>query len=84
MPSCKVGHVYIAGEGGQNSLVGSKFAAQKLGLEIVGQEISPTATDVTAQVSAMKAAGVKAVLLTGVPRVAHAPRRMLTPRETHG
>ena len=43
----KVGHVYIAGEGGQNSLEGSKFAAKKLGLEIVPQEISPTATDVT-------------------------------------
>ena len=63
----KVGHVYIAGEGGQNSLAGSKFAAQKLGLEIVPQEIAPTATDVTAQVSAMKAAGVKAVLLTVIP-----------------
>ena len=63
----KVGHVYIAGEGGQNSLEGSKFAAKKLGLEIVPQEISPTATDVTSQVSALKAAGVKAVLLTAIP-----------------
>ena len=63
----KVGHVYIAGEGGQNSLDGSKFAANKLGLTIVPQEISPTATDVTAQVSALKAAGVKAVLITGIP-----------------
>jgi ABC-type branched-subunit amino acid transport system substrate-binding protein len=63
----KVGHVYIAGEGGKNSLEGSRFAAQKLGLEIVPQEISPTATDVTAQVSALKAAGVKAVLITGIP-----------------
>jgi ABC-type branched-subunit amino acid transport system substrate-binding protein len=63
----KVGHVYIAGEGGQNSLAGSKYAAQKLGLEIVPQEISPTATDVTPQVSALKAAGVKAVLITGIP-----------------
>jgi ABC-type branched-subunit amino acid transport system substrate-binding protein len=63
----KVGHVYISGEGGQNSLEGSKFAAKKLGLEIVPQEISPTATDVTSQVSALKAAGVKAVLLTVIP-----------------
>lgn len=63
----KVGHVFISGEGGQNSLEGSKFAAKKLGLEIVPQEISPTATDVTAQVSALKAAGVKAVLLTVIP-----------------
>jgi ABC-type branched-subunit amino acid transport system substrate-binding protein len=63
----KVGHVYIAGEGGQNSLDGSKYAANKLGLTIVPQEIAPTATDVTAQVSALKAAGVKAVLITGIP-----------------
>ena len=63
----KVGHVFISGEGGQNSLEGSKFAARKLGLEIVPQEIAPTATDVTAQVSALKAAGVKAVLLTAIP-----------------
>jgi ABC-type branched-subunit amino acid transport system substrate-binding protein len=37
----KVGHVFISGEGGQNSLEGSKFAARKLGLEIVPQEIAP-------------------------------------------
>jgi ABC-type branched-subunit amino acid transport system substrate-binding protein len=63
----KVGHVYIAGEGGQNSLAGSQFAAQKLGLTIVPQQIVPTSTDLTAQVSALKAAGVKAVLLTVGP-----------------
>jgi ABC-type branched-subunit amino acid transport system substrate-binding protein len=63
----KVGHVYIAGEGGQNSLAGSQFAAQKLGLTIVPQQIQPTSTDLTAQVSALKAAGVKAVVLTVGP-----------------
>jgi ABC-type branched-subunit amino acid transport system substrate-binding protein len=63
----KVGHVYIAGEGGQNSLVGSQYAAQKLGLQIVPEQIQPTSTDLTAQVAALKAAGVKAVLLTVGP-----------------
>ena len=66
-PGDKVGHVYIDGEAGSNGLAGSTFAAEKLGLEIVEQQISPTATDLTPQVSALKAAGVKAVLLTVLP-----------------
>ncbi|WP_370617718.1 ABC transporter substrate-binding protein [Mumia qirimensis] len=63
----KVGHVFVEGEAGANALEGSTFAAKNLGLEIVEQQVAPTATDLTPQVSALKAAGVKAVLMTVLP-----------------
>lgn len=63
----KVGHVYIEGEAGSNAVAGSKYAAKKLGLQIVEQEVAPTATDLSAQVAALEKAGVKAVLLTALP-----------------
>ncbi|MGN9842591.1 ABC transporter substrate-binding protein [Nonomuraea sp. H19] len=58
-----LGHIYLEGELGENSLKGSTFAAGKLGLKLVGQQIKPTDADLTSQVNAMKAAGAKAILL---------------------
>ncbi|MFG1962120.1 ABC transporter substrate-binding protein [Nonomuraea sp. NPDC049028] len=58
-----LGHIYLQGEIGENSLKGSTFAAGKLGLKLSGQQIKPTDADLTSQVNAMKAAGAKAILL---------------------
>ncbi|SEH00979.1 ABC-type branched-chain amino acid transport system, substrate-binding protein [Nonomuraea solani] len=58
-----LGHIYLQGEIGENSLKGSTFAAGKLGLKLSGQQIKPTDADLTSQVNALKAAGAKAILL---------------------
>lgn len=65
-----VGHICLQGEIGENSLRGSKFAAGKLGLKIVGRRIDPTATDLTSQVNALKSAKVKAILVDSTPKQA--------------
>lgn len=62
-----VGHIYLQGEFGESALAGSKYAAEELGLTLIPQEVPPTATDVTAQVTALKNKGVKAVLLSTTP-----------------
>jgi ABC-type branched-subunit amino acid transport system substrate-binding protein len=63
----KIGHIYLEGEYGENGYLGSKFAAKKLGLKVVGQKITATATDVSSQVAALKNQGVKAIMLTATP-----------------
>lgn len=64
----KVGHVYFEGDYGESALAGSKYAADKLGLTLVEQKIKATDNDMTAQVSALKDAGVKAILLSAGPK----------------
>ncbi|KAB2344459.1 ABC transporter substrate-binding protein [Actinomadura rudentiformis] len=58
-----LGHIYLQGEIGENSLKGSKYATQQLGLKLASQQIKPTDADLTSQVNAMKSAGAKAILL---------------------
>ncbi|MFD7936668.1 ABC transporter substrate-binding protein [Streptomyces sp. NPDC048253] len=62
-----IGHVYFEGDYGANALEGSTWAAEKAGLKIVPQKIKATDTDLTAQVSALSKAGVKAVLISAGP-----------------
>ncbi|MEV6650913.1 ABC transporter substrate-binding protein [Streptomyces sp. NPDC051219] len=66
----KIGHVYFEGDYGENALAGSKFAAKEAGLTVVEQKIKPTDNDMSAQVAALKQAGVKAVLISAGPRQA--------------
>ncbi|MFJ1597362.1 ABC transporter substrate-binding protein [Streptomyces sp. NPDC088261] len=66
----KIGHVYFEGDYGENALVGSKYAAQQAGLTVVEQKIKPTDNDMSAQVAALKRAGVKAVIVSAGPRQA--------------
>ena len=63
----KVGHIYFEGEYGADALLGSQFAAQKNGLNLVEKKIKATDTDLTAQVTDLKNQGVKAILLTASP-----------------
>ncbi|WP_309049885.1 ABC transporter substrate-binding protein [Streptomyces sp.] len=66
----RLGHVYFEGDYGENALKGAKFAAGKAGLTVVEQKIKPTDNDMSAQVAALKQAGVKAVVISAGPRQA--------------
>ncbi|WPO70309.1 MULTISPECIES: ABC transporter substrate-binding protein [unclassified Streptomyces] len=66
----KLGHVYFEGDYGESALKGSKHMAEKAGLTVVEQKIKPTDNDMTAQVSALKKAGVKGVVISAGPRQA--------------
>lgn len=66
----KIGHVYFEGDYGESALVGSKHIAQEEGLTVVEQKIKPTDNDMTAQVAALKQAGVKAIVISAGPRQA--------------
>lgn len=66
----KLGHVYFEGDYGENALQGSEYMAEKEGLTLVKQKIKPTDNDMTAQVTALKKAGVKGVVISAGPRQA--------------
>ncbi|WP_399932570.1 ABC transporter substrate-binding protein [Streptomyces kanamyceticus] len=66
----KLGHVYFEGDYGESALKGSRHMAAKAGLTVVEQKIKPTDNDMTAQVSALKKAGVKGVVISAGPRQA--------------
>jgi ABC-type branched-subunit amino acid transport system substrate-binding protein len=63
----KIGHVYFEGDFGENALRGSQYMAGKANLTIVQQKIKPTDTDLSAQVAALRNAGVKAILVSAGP-----------------
>jgi ABC-type branched-subunit amino acid transport system substrate-binding protein len=63
----KIGHIYFEGEYGEGGLNGSKYFAKQHGMKIVEQQIQPTDTDMTAQVSKLKSEGVNAIALTVAP-----------------
>ncbi|MCF2529970.1 ABC transporter substrate-binding protein [Yinghuangia soli] len=64
----KVGHIFSDDEFGANSNAGAKYAAQQAGFSLVEQKIKPTDADMTAAISAMKSAGVKAIIVSASPR----------------
>ncbi|MET9496547.1 ABC transporter substrate-binding protein [Streptomyces sp. NPDC006552] len=66
----KLGHVYFEGDYGESALKGSTYMAKEAGLTVVEQKIKPTDNDMTAQVAALKKAGVKAVVISAGPRQA--------------
>ena len=63
----KIGHIYFEGEYGEGGLAGSKYFAEQHGMQVVEQQIQSTDTDMTAQVTKLKAEGVKAIALTVAP-----------------
>ncbi|MFE0136844.1 ABC transporter substrate-binding protein [Streptomyces sp. NPDC059037] len=66
----KLGHVYFEGDYGESALKGSRHMAKEAGLTVVEQKIKPTDNDMTAQVSALKKAGVKGIVISAGPRQA--------------
>jgi len=65
-----IAHIYFEGEYGANGFMGSKYAAEKHGLKLTEVKIKPTDEDMTSQVTSIKAAGAKAILLTTGPKQA--------------
>lgn len=63
-----IGHIFMAGDFGENAAAGGEYAAGELGLTWVGKKVDPTATDISAEMSALKAAGVKAILVSTGPK----------------
>lgn len=63
----RIGHVYFEGDYGANALEGSTWAAGKAGVTVVPQKIKATDTDLSAQVTALRKEGVKAVLISAGP-----------------
>lgn len=63
-----VGHIHQEGEYGDNGYAGSKYAASKLGFNLISVSIKPTDTDLTTQVSDLLSKGAKAILLTSGPK----------------
>ncbi|MEU6147515.1 ABC transporter substrate-binding protein [Streptomyces sp. NPDC047081] len=63
-----VGHIYFEGDYGNSAFQGSQYAAKKLGLKLRGIQVKPTDTDLTAQVTTLKARGAKAIVLSVGPR----------------
>jgi ABC-type branched-subunit amino acid transport system substrate-binding protein len=63
----RIGHVYFEGDFGENALQGSQYLAGQTGLTIVGQKIKPSDTDLSAQVTAFRNAGVAAILVSAGP-----------------
>jgi ABC-type branched-subunit amino acid transport system substrate-binding protein len=63
-----VGHIYQEGEYGANGLAGSKYAASKVGFNLIPVLIKPTDTDLTTQVTNLLAQNAKVILLTSGPK----------------
>jgi ABC-type branched-subunit amino acid transport system substrate-binding protein len=63
----KVGVVYLPGPYGAEVDAAAKFVARNHGYMLVEQQVTPTATNLAAQVTALKAAGVKAIVFGGTP-----------------
>ena len=63
----KVGHVYFEGDFGENAFKGSQYLAGRSGLTIVGHKIKASDTDLSAQVAALRNAGVTAILISAGP-----------------
>jgi ABC-type branched-subunit amino acid transport system substrate-binding protein len=63
----KIGHVYFEGDFGENAFKGSQYLAGRSGLTIVGHKIKASDTDLSAQVAALRNAGVAAILVSAGP-----------------
>jgi len=49
-----IGHIYLQGEYGEDSYLGSQYATKQAGLKLEGAQITATATDLTSRVASMK------------------------------
>ncbi len=63
----KIGHIFHEGDYGENGDAGVVAAAKEYGLTVLPHKIAPTTADLTSQVTALKSAGAKAVLLSVAP-----------------
>jgi ABC-type branched-subunit amino acid transport system substrate-binding protein len=64
-----IGHIYFTGEYGENGLAGAEWFAEENGMTLLPAEIRATDTDMSAQITQFRAAGVDAIMLTTGPAV---------------
>jgi len=62
-----IGHVHLRGSFGDNALEGSRFAAENWGLKISEQAFTETTANLTDQITALKAANAKVLVLSLTP-----------------
>jgi ABC-type branched-subunit amino acid transport system substrate-binding protein len=62
-----IGQLYFEGDYGEDALAGAEFAAERNGLRIVKQQITPADTDMSSQASAFRRAGVDAMIVSTAP-----------------
>ena len=62
-----IGHLYFEGDYGEDALSGAEFAAERHGLKIVKQQVTPADTDMSSQAAAFRRAGVDALLVSTAP-----------------
>ena len=66
-PNDKIGHLYLEGELGEDSLAGSTFYADRHDMEVVGIQVKATDTDLRGQVQQLADAGVTAIVAETTP-----------------
>ena len=62
-----VGHLHLRGSFGDNALEGSRFAAESWGLNISEQAVTETTANLLTQITALKAANAKVLVLSLTP-----------------
>ena len=62
-----IGHLHLRGSYGDNALEGSRFAAEHWSMTVAEQAISETTANLVTQMTALKAANAKAVVLSATP-----------------
>ncbi len=62
-----IGYIYLEGDYGEPGLAGASFAAKRHGLEVRGQQVDPTASDMAPQVERLRRAGVDAIFMSATP-----------------
>jgi ABC-type branched-subunit amino acid transport system substrate-binding protein len=62
-----IGHVHLRGSFGDNALEGSRFAAENWGLKISEQAVTETTANLLDQITALKAANAKVLVLSLTP-----------------
>lgn len=62
-----IGHLHLRGSFGDNALEGSRFVAENWDMKIAEQAVTETTANLTEQVSALKAAGAKVMVLSLTP-----------------
>ncbi|WP_054570718.1 ABC transporter substrate-binding protein [Frankia sp. R43] len=66
-PGDAIGVIYLEGDWGATTLAGASFFAKQHDMSVVEQKVTPGDQDMTAQITALKAAGVKTILLASSP-----------------
>lgn len=62
-----IGHIYVDSEYGKNGYAGSEAFAKEHSMKVVPKTVTSTDSDLTSSITALKSAGVKAIMLTTTP-----------------